>query len=82
MPVDFPSRLTNLKPTSTSSTATIPPGSANRTISDITFIDTEEGWLYLTVIEDMWSRCIVGYAITDHMRAEAVIEALQMALRR
>ncbi len=51
-------------------------------LSDITFIDTEEGWLYLTVIEDMWSRCIVGYAITDHMRAEAVIEALQMALRR
>ena len=51
-------------------------------LSDITFIDTEEGWLFLTTIEDMWSRRIVGHAITDHLRAEAVIEALQMAVGR
>jgi len=51
-------------------------------LSDITFIEREKGWVYLTTIEDMWSRRIVGYAITDHLRAEAVIEALQMALRR
>lgn len=51
-------------------------------LSDITFIDTEEGWLFLTMIEDMWSRRMVGYAITDHLRAVAVIEALQMALGR
>jgi len=51
-------------------------------LSDITFIECERRWLYLTTIEDMWSRRIVGYAITDHMRAEAVLEALQMALRR
>jgi len=51
-------------------------------LSDITFIKSERRWLYLTTIEDMWSRRIVGYAITDHLRAEAVIEALQMALRR
>lgn len=51
-------------------------------LSDITFIGSEQGWLYLTTIEDMWSRRIVGYAITDHLRAEAVIEALKMALNR
>ena len=51
-------------------------------LSDITFIDTDEGWLFLTTIEDMWSRRIVGHAITDHLRAEAVLEALQMALGR
>ncbi len=51
-------------------------------LSDITFIDTDEGWLYLTTIEDMWSRRIVGHAITTDLRAEAVIEALHMALGR
>jgi putative transposase len=51
-------------------------------LSDITFIDTDEGWLFLTTIEDMWSRRMVGHAITDHLRALAVIEALQMALGR
>jgi transposase InsO family protein len=51
-------------------------------MSDITFIESEQGWVFLTTIEDMWSRRIVGYAITNHLRAEAVIEALQMALRR
>ena len=51
-------------------------------LSDITFVDTDEGWLYLTTMEDMWSRRMVGHAITDHLRAETVIEALQMALGR
>jgi putative transposase len=51
-------------------------------ISDITYIDTAEGWLYLTTIEDMCTRRIVGHAMTDHLRATAVIEALRMALSR
>lgn len=51
-------------------------------VSDITFIDTDEGWLYVTTMEDMWSRRMVGHAITHHLRAEAVMEALQMALSR
>lgn len=49
-------------------------------LSDITFVDTDEGWLYVTTMEDMWSRRMVGHSITDHLRAEAVLEALQMAL--
>jgi putative transposase len=51
-------------------------------LSDITYIDTDEGWLYLTTVEDMWSRCMVGHALADHLRAESVVEALQMALGR
>lgn len=51
-------------------------------LSDITFVDTDEGCLYLTTVEDMWSRRMVGHAITHHLRAEAVMEALHMALGR
>ncbi|MDE1863735.1 MAG: IS3 family transposase [Thaumarchaeota archaeon] len=51
-------------------------------ISDITYIDTAEGWLYLTTIEDMCTRRIVGHAITDNLRATAVMDALRMALSR
>lgn len=51
-------------------------------LSDITYIWTEEGWLYLTMIEDMWSRMIIGYAMHSHLRAEGVSEALKMAVGR
>ncbi len=51
-------------------------------LSDITYIDTDEGWLFLTTVQDMWSRRMVGHAITDHLRATAVTEALHMALSR
>ena len=49
-------------------------------VSDMTYVWTMEGWLYLTSIKDLWSRRVIGYAITDHLRATAVVEALQMAL--
>ena len=49
-------------------------------LSDITYVRTNEGWLYLTMIQDMWSRRVVGHAISDHLRATSVVEALQMAL--
>jgi putative transposase len=51
-------------------------------LSDITYIYTEEGWLYLTTVEEMWSWRMVGHAITDHLRATAVVDALEMALGR
>lgn len=50
-------------------------------VSDITFVRTEEGWLYLTAIKDLCTKRVVGYAITDDLRAEGVLEALRMALR-
>ena len=56
-------------------------GGPNRVwLSDITYVDTPEGWLYVTTVEDMWSRRMLGYAITNHLRADGIIEALQMAL--
>jgi transposase InsO family protein len=49
-------------------------------VSDITYVWTFEGWLYLTTVKDLWSRRVIGYAITEHLRAEAVATALEMAL--
>lgn len=49
-------------------------------LSDITYIDTDEGWLYLCTILDLFSRRIVGYAMESHLRAELAIEALDMAV--
>jgi putative transposase len=51
-------------------------------VADITYLRTWEGWLYLTAIQDAYSRRIVGWSMADHMRSELVVEALQMALAR
>ena len=49
-------------------------------VSDITYIDTYEGWLYLCSILDLSSKRVVGWAMADHMRAELAISALDMAV--
>jgi putative transposase len=49
-------------------------------VADITYLRTWEGWLYLVAVQDVFSRRIVGWATADHMRAELVTDALQMAL--
>jgi transposase InsO family protein len=49
-------------------------------LGDITYIDTDEGWLYLAGIEDVFSRKIVGWAMDDHLETELVTAALHMAL--
>jgi putative transposase len=49
-------------------------------VSDITYIDTSEGWLYLASILDLHSRRVVGWAMSDKMDAALVNQALQMAL--
>jgi transposase InsO family protein len=51
-------------------------------LADITYIPTGEGWLYLAVILDLFSRKVVGWAMRDHMRAELTIAALTMAIQR
>ena len=48
-------------------------------VADITYLRTWEGWLYLAAVQDAYSRMIVGWAMTEHMRAELVVDALQMA---
>jgi transposase InsO family protein len=51
-------------------------------VSDITYLWTEEGWLYLAVVIDLYSRLIVGWALAERMTADLVCQALQMALWR
>ena len=48
---------------------------------DITYVRTWEGWLYLAVILDAYSRKVVGWAMADHLRTELAAAALDMALR-
>jgi putative transposase len=47
--------------------------------SDITSIATDEGWLYLSAVIDLFSRQVVGWSMQDHMRASLVTDALRMA---
>jgi len=48
-------------------------------VSDITYIRTQRGWVYLCVVVDLFSRRIVGWNLADHMRADLVIEAFRNA---
>jgi transposase InsO family protein len=50
-------------------------------VSDFTYIDTAEGWLYLAVILDLFSRKVVGWAMSAHMDSTLVGTALHMALQ-
>lgn len=47
---------------------------------DITYIATNEGWLYLAVVIDLFSRRIVGWAVSDRMKKDLALRALRMAL--
>jgi len=49
-------------------------------VSDITYIWTWEGWLYLATVIDLASRRVVGWSMGDHMRTELVADALRMAI--
>ena len=49
-------------------------------VADMTYIWTAEGWLYLAVIIDLFSRRVVGWSMADHMRTELVLTALEAAL--
>ena len=49
-------------------------------VTDITYVPTAEGWLYLAVVLDLYSRRIVGWAMSESLHRQLVIDALQMAL--
>ena len=49
-------------------------------VSDITYVRTDEGWLYLATILDASSRRVVGWSLADHLRTELALDALTMAL--
>ncbi len=48
--------------------------------SDVTYIWTQEGWLYLAVVLDLYSRKVVGWSMSSRMKAELVCDALTMAI--
>ena len=51
-------------------------------MADITYVWTEEGWLYLAVVLDLYSRAVVGWAMDGRMTRELVVSALTMAVWR
>jgi transposase InsO family protein len=51
-------------------------------LSDITYIPTQEGWLYLAAVLDLYARRIVGWAMADRMTSDLTLTALRMALRQ
>jgi len=51
-------------------------------VADLTEVQTWEGKLYLAVVLDCFSRRVVGWAMSEHMRAELVVEALEMGVGR
>lgn len=51
-------------------------------VSDITYIETQEGWLYLSVFIDLYSRMVVGWSMSDTMTAELVASAYEMGIKR
>jgi transposase InsO family protein len=53
-----------------------------RWCGDITYVDTDEGWLYLATVIDIASRRVVGWATADHLRTDLVADALTAACRK
>ena len=59
------------------------PSQRNETwTADITYIPTDEGWLYLAVVEDLFTRKIVGWSMSNSMESRLVVDALEMAVQR
>jgi len=57
-----------------------PPAPNITWAGDITYIPTAEGWLYLSTVLDLYSRRVIGWGLTDHLRTELVSSALRMAV--
>ena len=56
-----------------------PDGPNQIWLQDITYVPTAQGWMYLALVMDLWSRQIVGWAMAGHLRSELAVRALQMA---
>lgn len=50
--------------------------------ADLTYVWTDEGWLYLSVVIDLFSRKVVGWSMSENLKAQGVAEALTMAIAR
>lgn len=51
-------------------------------VCDLTYLWTEQGWLYLSVVIDLFSRKVVGWSMSDDLKAEGAAAALEMAIGR
>jgi putative transposase len=51
-------------------------------VADITYLPTREGWLYLAVVEDLYSRRVVGWSLADRLHSRLVVDALALAVAR
>lgn len=59
----------------------VPHGPNQVWVSDLTYVATQEGWLFVAVILDLWSRRVVGWSTGPSLQSCLVIAALQMALQ-
>src|SRR5207245_9777531 len=59
-----------------------PSGASGAWVADITYVPTPEGWLYLAVVEDLYSRRVVGWSMADHLESRLVVDALALAVER
>jgi transposase InsO family protein len=59
-----------------------PEGPNEAWCADITYLPTREGWVYLAVVEDLFSRMIVGWSMAETMESRLVVDALEMAIAR
>jgi transposase InsO family protein len=50
-------------------------------VSDITYVPTAEGWLFLAIFLDLFTRKVVGFSTEEHMRTEMVLKALEMGIK-
>lgn len=72
------------RPTPANRLAAVPsPSGPNQVwLTDITYLPTAEGWLYLAALLDLWSRRIVGWAVAPSLQTDLVLAALRDAIRR
>ena len=61
--------------------APAPSGPNQIWVSDITYVRTDTGWLYVAAVLDRWSRCLIGLAMAEHMETSLVEAALAQAVR-
>lgn len=61
--------------------ASTPEAPGQQLVSDITYLRTSEGWLYLSIVVDLFSRAIVGWDLSDSLASESVGRAIEKAKR-
>lgn len=59
-----------------------PEAPSERWVADVTYVPTREGWLYLAVVEGLYSRMVVGWSMGGTTTSRLVVDALGMAVRR